>query len=74
MRSRPMTRDGLGVGARQVAPLAERESTMSERVTYPSVDAMLEPAVLGDLLGRSARSVALVPMTRPTRCVRHQLR
>lgn len=36
---------------------------MSGRMTYPSVDAMLEPSVLGGLLGRSVRSVTVAPMT-----------
>jgi hypothetical protein len=36
---------------------------MGARVTYPSVDAMLEPAELADLLGRPVDSVALAPMT-----------
>lgn len=36
---------------------------MSEHLTYPSVDAMLEPTVLGDLLGRPVRSVDVVPMS-----------
>ena len=35
---------------------------MSGPETYPSVDAMLEPSVLAGVLGRSVRSVALVPM------------
>lgn len=38
------------------------ESTMSGRVTHPSVEAMLEPSVLGGLLGRPVGSVALRPM------------
>ena len=36
---------------------------MGERVTYPSVDAMLEPTELAGLLGRPVDSVALAPMT-----------
>lgn len=36
---------------------------MSGRATYPSVEAMLEPSVLGGLLGRPVRSVSSVPMT-----------
>lgn len=36
---------------------------MGARVTYPSVDAMLEPTELGALLGRPVDSVALAPMT-----------
>lgn len=35
---------------------------MSEHVTYPSIDAMLEPSVLADVLGRPVESVTLRPM------------
>jgi len=36
---------------------------MGARVTYPSVEAMLEPTELAGLLGRQVDSVALAPMT-----------
>ena len=36
---------------------------MGARVTYPSVEAMLEPTELAGLLGRPVDSVALAPMT-----------
>lgn len=35
---------------------------MTDHVTYPSVEAMLEPAVLADLLGRPVGSVTVTPM------------